>query len=382
MALGIGANTSIFSLVDTVLLRPLAVHEPSQLVELYGTTHNGADISLQSYPNYKDYRDRNTVFSGVMIYRVVVSSLTHHGTSERVWGYLVSGNYFDVLGVKPALGRAFLPEEDQTPESHPVVVLSHGCWKQRFGSDPSIVGKTVEFNSKPFTVIGVAPEGFIGTEVAFAPEMFIPIMMAKTIEPVSNYLDKRDSNNMFTVGRLKPGVSFAQAKAALETLTAQMGRDYPEDAGRGIRLLRPGLFLPEIRNSVFAFAGVLTAVGALVLLLACVNLASLLLARATERRKEIAVRLAVGASRARLVRQLLTESVLISMIGGGAGVLLAMPLTTPCAPSVCRLTSRFSSTCAPTGAFSPSLSCFRSRPAFSSASFPRCNPPNRSSFPP
>ena len=246
------------------------------------------------------------------------------GASERVWGYLVSGNYFDVLGVKPALGRAFLPEEDQTPDSHPVVVLSHGCWKQRFGSDPVDLGKTVEFNSKAFNVIGVAPEGFIGTEVAFAPEMFIPVMMAKTIEPVSSYLDHRDSNNMFTVGRLKPGVSFAQAKAALETLTAQMERDYPEDAGRGIRLLRPGLFLPEIRNSVFAFAGVLTAVGALVLLLACVNLASLLLARATERRKEIAVRLAVGASRARLVRQLLTESVLISIIGGGAGVLLAM----------------------------------------------------------
>ncbi len=323
MALGIGANSSIFSLVDTVLLRPLAVHKPSQLLELYGTAHNRADISLQSYPNYKDYRDRNTVFSGLFVYRVVVSSLTHAGKSERVWGYLVSGNYFDVLGVKPALGRAFLPEEDQTPDSHPVVVLSHGCWKQRFGSDLSIVGKTVEFNSRPFTVIGVAPEGFIGTEVAFAPEMFIPVMMAKAIEPGSNYLEKRDSGNMFTVGRLKPGVSEAQAKASLETLTAQMGQDYPENAGRGIRLAKPGLFIPDIKNSVLAFASVLTAVGALVLLLACVNLASLLLARATERRKEIAVRLAVGASRSRLVRQLLTESVLISMMGGAAGVLLA-----------------------------------------------------------
>jgi predicted permease len=313
MALGIGANTSIFSLVDTVLLRPLAVKEPSQLVELYGTLHNGADWSLQSYPNYKEYRDRNTVFSGLFIYRVVVSSLTVNNSSQRVWGYLVSGNYFDVLGVKPTLGRAFLPEEDQTPDSHPVAVISYNCWQHRFGGDRAIVGKTVEFNSRPFAVIGVAPKGFIGTEVAYDPEMFIPVMMAKTIEPGSTWIDKRDSNNLFTVGRLKPGVSFAEAKAALETLTAKLAQDYPQNVGRGIRLGKPGLFIPDIANSVFAFTGVLAAVGALVILLACVNLASLLLA----------VRLAVGASRQRLVRQLLTESLLISLSGGAAGVFLA-----------------------------------------------------------
>ena len=213
MALGIGANTSIFSLVDTVLLRPLAVKEPSQLVELYGTTNNGADWSLQSYLNYKDYRDRNTVFSGLFVYRVVVSSLTVNNSSQRVWGYLVSGNYFDVLGVKPMLGRAFLPEEDQTPDSHPVAVISYNCWQRRFGGDPAIVGKTVEFNSRPFTIIGVAPKGFIGTEVAYDPEMFIPVMMAKTIEPGSTWIDKRDAGNLFTVGRLKPGVSFAASES-------------------------------------------------------------------------------------------------------------------------------------------------------------------------
>ncbi len=323
MALGIGANTSIFSLLDTALLRPLPVHEPSQLVELYGTLHNGADVTLQSYPNYKDYRDRNTVLSGLSAYRIVVSALSHGGRNQRVWGYLVSGNYFDVLGVKPALGRAFLPEEDATPGSHPVAVLSYGCWERRFGADPSIVGQTVQFNGRPYTVVGVAPKGFIGTEVAYQAEMFIPMMMSKEIEPGSNSLERRMNDNEFVVGRLKPGVSTAQAQAELQTLTAQLAKDYPENAGRGILLAKPGLFLPEIRNAVFGFSGILTAVGALVLLLACVNLANLLLARATERRKEIAVRLAVGASRMRLVRQLLTESLIISCAGGLCGAGLA-----------------------------------------------------------
>lgn len=324
MALGIGANTAIFSLVDTVAFRPLPVRNASELQELYGTLHNGADYTLQSYLNYKDYRDRNQVFSGLVAYRLVVASLSHNGNNERLWGMTVSGNYFDVLGVPLVLGRGFLPEEDQTPKSHPVLILSYGCWQKRFGADRGIVGRTVSLNNVAFTVIGVARKGFIGTEVAYAPEFWAPLMMSSVIEPGSNYLEQRVDNNLFVIGRLKPGVTKAQAEAALKIETDEMAREYPkENAGRGIELIPPGLFIPSIRNAVLSLAAVLAAIGALVLLLACVNLANLLLARATERRKEIAVRLAVGASRARLIRQLLTESVMLSVLGGATGVLLA-----------------------------------------------------------
>lgn len=324
LALGIGANTAIFSLINTVLLRPLPVPHPEQLVEVYGTFHNGADYTIQSYLNYKDYRDRNNVFSGLIAYRFAPMSISHENRNERVWGYLVSGNYFEVLGVQPFLGRYFAPEEDKTPGTHPVAVINYGCWQKRFASDRAIIDKTLTLNGRSFTVIGVAPKGFFGTEVAYAPELFVPTMMAHEIEPGSGWLESRDDDNLFVVGRLKPGITSAQAESALTAITLELGKEFPrENEGRGVALLTPGLFIPDIRNSVISFSGVLMGVVGLVLLLACVNLANLLLARATERRKELAIRLAVGASRTRIVRQLVTESVLLSIGGGLGGVLLA-----------------------------------------------------------
>jgi len=325
LSLGIGANTAIFSLVNALFLRSLPVAEPQRIVALNNAALDGSrDFPTFSVPNYRDLRDRNDVLTGMLAYRNTAASLSHQGVNSRVWSYLVTGNYFELLGVQPLLGRFFTPQDDLMPGAHPVAVITHECWQTRFGADAAIIGKQALINGHSFTIIGVAAPGFYGTEVSFKVEMWFPSMMLTVIEPGRDYLNDRDTSNFFVQGRLKPGVTLPQAEAALKNIAAQLAREYPADnEGLTIALSPPGLFGTFMRGPMMGFAGVLTVVVGLVLLLACTNLANLLLARATERRKEIAVRLALGASRTRLVRQLLTESMMLSILGGGSGLLLA-----------------------------------------------------------
>ncbi len=324
LALGIGANTAIFSLVNTVLLRSLPVDRPDEIVAVAVRGENDS-LSAFSYPNYKDFRDRNDVLAGLLLYRFVPLSLSRSGVNERIWGYEVSGNYFDVLNVKAIHGRTFLPEEDKTKLSHPVVVLSYDSWQRRFAGDPSLVGKDILINNHQFRVIGIAPEGFNGTEYVYTPEIYLPASMMEWAEPGATWLDDRDSKNFFGVARLKSGVSSEQAEASLNLLAKQIAQEYPDsNEGQTIKIHAPGFILPDIRGAVVSFTWVLMAAVGLVLLVTCTNLAGLMLARGTDRRKEIAVRLAMGANRLRLIRQLLTESILLSTVGGVAGLLLAL----------------------------------------------------------
>src|SRR5262249_36783798 len=272
-------------------------------------------------------REKKDVFSGLLAYRFAPINLSHSGENSRIWGYLVTGNYFDVLGVKPALGRSFAPDEDSSPNTHPVAVISYGCWQRRFASNPGVVGQIITLNGNSFSVIGVAPAGFNGTEVAFTPEIYVPVMMVSQIEPGRSWLTNRSQGVLQIAARLKPEISKTQAEdalsAAVASLNQQQGHVQGKEGIGKLVLYQPGLFTPSLRGPVIGFAVFLMAVVGLVLLIACSNLASLLLARATERRREIAVRIAIGAGRLRLLRQLLTESVILSLLGGAAGVLLS-----------------------------------------------------------
>jgi macrolide transport system ATP-binding/permease protein len=328
LALGIGANSAVFSLVDAVLFRPMNVGNPSRLTSVYTSDYSGSQYGASSYADYVDFRDKANVFETVAAFADVSATLRSENQSDRAYGLLVSENYFDLLGVKAAHGRTFRSTEDQTS---PVLVVSHSLWQQRFGGDPALVGKTVFLNKNSFTVIGITPENFQGTDLGRSPGIFVPGSMSTQIGLEPGLTTNRGVRLFSIIGRLKTDISEGQAQANLNLLAQQLATAYTDSwkersqQSRRISLAAEhyARVRPEVKSILMALAGLFTVLTALVLLIACSNVSNLLLARATARLKEMAVRTALGASRARLVRQLLTESLQLSLIGSVLGVLLA-----------------------------------------------------------
>jgi predicted permease len=320
LALGIGANTVVFGVVNALLLHPLDVPEPERIVAVNGTGGPG-----HSFPNYRDIRERNTVFEGLYAYRIAPLSLHAGGAAQRVWGLIVTGSYFETLGLRATVGRLVGPEEDREINASPYAVLSYECWKNRFGGEPSIAGKTIRINQLPYTVLGIAQRGFYGTDVFYRSEIWVPMSMQPQIEGRS-WLDLRSDFNAWIGGRLKSGVKTEQANANLRVIAAQLAREHRENDGLRLSVSPPGMAGATLRDPAEAFAGGVMLLAVLVLLAACANLANLLTARAADRERELSIRVSIGAGQGRIARQLLTEVILISVLGGVVGMLLAKVL--------------------------------------------------------
>jgi predicted permease len=328
LALGLGANTSIFALVDAMLFRPAPGQRPEQLVWVSTMEGQSGHIRAMSYPGYADLRNRTTTMSGVLAYGGTSFSVGGE-RAERLYGNVASGNYFDVLGISAAIGRTFAAEEDTIPGAHPVAVVSNTLWRRRFNADPNVVGTSAVINGRPFTIIGVAPAGFVGVELGENAELWVPLAMQREAMPsVPDLLTDKGAGWLRVVGRLRDNATVEQADVEMRTLSKQAQLDAKPEDERLARVtpIRGGLD-PGNRSELVPVFALISVVPALVLLVACFNVANVLMARNVGRRKEFAMRRAIGATRARLVSQLLVEAIVLALLASACGFVVSYALT-------------------------------------------------------